>query len=159
MRAFLRLCGSRRDWEQEGRRNSEPSAQTQGREGVSLGKGSQDATNHFFRTTAIQTPPSQAAVHSNPLHTGSLPKPYLGPLSDPSGSSETPVSGPGTLGSNKVPFLPLLPEAPGIWLQLPTLPDPTLLRKVGSQYPAHSNSKALASISKGFSRTSPNPPS
>ena len=36
-------------------------AQTQSREGVSLGKGSQDPTTHFFRTTAIQTPPKTRA--------------------------------------------------------------------------------------------------
>lgn len=98
-------------------------AQTQGREGVSLGKGSQDATNHFFRTElVIQTPPPQnqaATVHSNPSHwlppktlTWDPLRP-LRKLRDPS----IPVP---ELGSNRSLSCPSSPGSSEVWLQLPS---------------------------------------
>ena len=98
-------------------------AQTQGREGVSLGKGSQDPTTHFFsRTTMIQTPPqTRPQQFIATLSHWLLPKSLTWDPSAHSGSSESPVSRSRNFWQQQVPFLPLpSPGSSAVWLQLPS---------------------------------------
>ena len=127
-------------------------AQTQGRDGVSLGKGSQDPTTHFFsRTTMIQTPLQTRqqqfiATLSHWLPPKSLTwDPSLSPLRKLSPQ----YPGPGTLGSNRsLSYFSPLPEALKSGSNYP-LPDPTPLRKVRVRNtPYLATPEALAFISK-----------